>query len=110
MAIATGNYIKSIWLRWIIEISSIRWKTDPKLPARSALHDHSVAELTIKLWGRIYEIRNGIKTYHAWWPFLWVPKGTWHEVGVDKQDGPAWTINICFGILFMKTGPSTNIE
>jgi hypothetical protein len=108
--IKIGNYVKKILLRRIIEISVIRWKKDPTIPARTPNHGHSVPELSCVLWRRIYEIRHGIKRYHHWGSIIWVPKGTIHEVGVDVNDGPALSINLCFGILSMKIYPSTTIK
>jgi hypothetical protein len=108
--IEVGNYTKRILLRWIIEISVILWKIKDNTPARSPNHDHSVSEITLRLWGRIYEIRHGIKRYYRWKFIIWVPKGTIHEVGVDLADGSALTVNICLGLLSMNTYPSTRIE
>ena len=108
--IKIGNYTKKVLLRRIIEVSMIQWKKDPNFPARTPNHDHSVPELTFVIRRRIYEVRHGKKRYHGLGSIIWVPKGTIHEVGVDINDGPALSINLCFGILSMTVHPSTTIE
>jgi quercetin dioxygenase-like cupin family protein len=103
-----GKYIKN---RFISEdgqreVSIIDWLTGSRTPR----HDHSVNEITYVLLGRIFQIVDGRKTYHQKGECLIVPAGTIHEVGVDAGDPAARTLNICDGLLEMKTYPSSSIE
>lgn len=114
MAIQIGNYQKDVIRRepGRKEISLIRWKIASDVPARTKMHDHDVAETTYILEAnpRIYQIVDGVKTYHYQGEILHIAAGTKHEVGIDVNDGPALTLNICEGVLTMNTFPSSEIE
>lgn len=114
MAIHVGNYEKEVLCRELgkKEKSLIRWKISPDVPARTKMHDHNVAETTYILEAnpRIYQIVDGVKTYHYQGDILRIAAGTKHEVGVDLEDGPAFTLNICEGLLTMNTFASSEIE
>lgn len=115
MAIEIGNYHKEVIRRepGKKEVSIIDWKSDdPHRAARTPAHDHSVAETTYVLEANphIYQIVNGRKKYYRQGEKLLIPPGFVHEVGVDAEDGPAKTLNICEGTLSMNTFPSSDIE
>jgi quercetin dioxygenase-like cupin family protein len=107
-SVRIGTYIKEVIRReeGKDEISHIRWEPGSRTPR----HDHSVAEVTYVLEGRIFQIIDGQKTYHPQGSKLKIPVGIIHEVGVDATDGPAFTLNICDGLLTMNTYPSSDVK
>jgi quercetin dioxygenase-like cupin family protein len=110
MAIQIGGYEKeSIRLHQEgkNDVSIIDWPPGSRTPA----HDHNVPEVTYVLEAnpRIYQIVNGEKTYHYQGEKIIIPVGIIHEVGVDKTDGPAKTLNLCGGHLLMNPYPSSDI-